>query len=140
MSASRYDQPASTAAAALVSDLFALGGIGYVALGSSNEVLMRLAPGLETTTTDETNFYEEFLVNPTLLQLAGRRGGLDCGGLAYIAVGYCDFTQLIMPMRDGHVSVGVRRDAPVRELAGRIQAVLVEHGREVATPASTLLA
>lgn len=140
MSRTDCKQIATPNAEALVADLFALGGVGYVALGCGSDVLMHHAPGVQTTTTDETNFYEELLVNPTLLKLAHQRAGLDCGGLSYVAVGYGDFTQLILLMRDGHVSLGVSRGAPVRELAGRVHEVLGRHQRKFENPQSQLLA
>lgn len=139
MSRTDYSQVAAPSADSLIADLFALGDIGYVALGCGPDVLMRHAPGLQTTTTAETNFYEELLVNPTLLKLANQRAGLDCGGLSYIAVGYGDFTQLILPMRDGHVSLGVSRRAPVRELAERVHEVLDQHERKMGNHESWLL-
>jgi hypothetical protein len=127
-----YTTPISEKAQSLVDDLFALRRIGYVALSSGTDILMRPAPGLTGDTTEETNFYEELLVNPTLLKLASHRGGLDCGGLKYIAVGYGDFTQLIMLTRDGHVSIGLSRNASAREVAGKVQEVLERHGLGVA--------
>lgn len=125
-----YTTPISEKAQCLVDDLFALGRIGYVALSSGTDVLMRPRPEATGTTTAETNFYEELLVNPTLLKLATHRGRLDCGGLRFIAIGYGDFTQLIIPTRDGHVSIGLSRNAPTREVAGKVQEVLERHGVE----------
>lgn len=139
MAKTDYETPATPEAQKLIADLFALGSVGYVALGRGQEVLLRAQPGLETTTSAETNFYEELLVNPTLLTLASQRGGLDCGGLAYIALGYGGFIQMIMRMRDGHVSLGVSSRANVGELAKRMQAVLERHGVAYAPPASSLL-
>lgn len=139
MARTTYEQRGTDAAEALIAALLDLGGIGYVALGNGQQVLMRPAPGLESDTTPESNFYEELLVNPTLLKLASQRAGLDCGGLRYLAVGYGDFVELIMPMRDGHVSLGVSRKAPVADLAARITAVLERHGRRSAPPAPWLL-
>lgn len=139
MARTGYNHHGADAAEALIAALFDLGGIGYVALGNGQEVLMRPAPGLESDTTPESNFYEELLVNPTLLKLASQRGALDCGGLRYIAIGYGDFVQLIMPMQDGHVSLGVSRKAPVAELAARVGAVLEQHGRRWAPPPPWLL-
>lgn len=135
-----YATPATPAAEALVADLFALGGVGYVALGSDQEVLMRHTPGLETDTTSTSNFFEELLVNPTLLRLAGQRARLDCGDLSYVAVGYGDFTQLILPMENGHVSLGVARTAPVREMAQQVADVLERHGRGLGPAQASLLA
>jgi len=140
MTYSAFNSAAQPAAEALIADLFALGGIGYVALGAGPEVLMRAAPGLETTTTERSNFFEELLVNPTLLTLAGQRGRLDCGGLHHIAVGYGDFTEVILSMKDGHVSLGVARKADAREVAKQAHAVLERHGRAVGSHEARLLA
>lgn len=128
MKLTTYENQADAWAEALIADLFELGGVGYVALGCGPEVLMRLHPKLQTDTTAESNFYEELLVNPTLLLLAGQRGALDCGGLDYMAIGYGEFTQLILSTVDGHVSLGVDRDAPTRELAKKVRQVLLDHG------------
>lgn len=95
---------------------------------------------MASRTTAETNFYEELLVNPTLLKLASQRADLDCGGLNYIAVGYGDFVQLIMPTKDGHISMGISRKARAGELAARVKAVLQHRGQAWAPAASQLLA
>ncbi len=131
MTTSSYTETATCDADRLVQDFFDLGIVGYVALGCGQEVLMRLAPQVEgmTQTTPESNFFEELLVNPTLLKLASQRGQLDCGGTSYIAIGYGDFTQFIAPMKSGHVSLGVARDANVRELADKVQQILERHQR-----------
>jgi hypothetical protein len=127
MARTTYEQCGSEAAERLIAALFDLGGIGYVALCAGQEVLLRAAPGLVSTTTDETNFYEELLVNPTLLKLAAQRANLDCEGLRYIAIGYGKFVQLIMLIRDGHVSLGVSRKVNAGDLAARVQSLLQTH-------------
>lgn len=114
---------------ALIADLFALGGIGYVALDDGQRVLMREAPGLQTETTAQSNFFEELIVNPTLLALAHQRGALDCGGVDHIAIGYGGFTQLIFRKQSGHVSLGVARHAEARKIAARAKQVLAKHGQ-----------
>lgn len=124
-----YDQPADTRTEALIADLFALGRIGYVALGAGQEVLMRLAPGFETPISCESNFYEELIVNPTLLELTRQRGELNCGGLRYVAVGYGGFVQFVAPMRGGHVSLGVSESRDCRQLAIDVARVLQRHRR-----------
>ncbi len=129
MAKTDYETQASAEAERLIADLFDLGRIGYVALGCGQEVIMRLAPGVESDTTPQSNFYEELLVNPALLKLASQRGELDCGGLYYIAVGYGHFVQLILPMKGGHVSLGISRSAPAGEIATKVQSVLEAHGR-----------
>lgn len=140
MAKTTYEQRASDKALRLVSAIFDLGGIGYVALCSGQEVLLRKAPGLVSTTTAESNFYEELLVNPTLLKLASQRAELDCEGLKYIAIGYGGFVQLIMLTSDGHISMGISRKANAAELAARVQSVLQEHGQVVTPPTPWLLA
>jgi hypothetical protein len=134
-----YSTPLSPAAEALTHDIFALGKVGYVALGSVGEVAMRFAEGVATDTTAESNFYEELLVNPTLLRLAGQRGQLDCGGMTYIAIGYGGFIQLIMRMRDGHVSIGLGPNAHVADMARKAAALLEEHGLAHRDPQPWLL-
>ena len=134
-----YNQPATDGVERLISEIFALGGVGYVALCSGQEVLLRAAPGLSSTTTEESNFYEELLVNPTLLTLASQRANLDCGGLRYIAIGYGGFVQLIMLIKDGHVSLGVSRKANLDEVAERLQSLLDLHGRAWEPPVPSLL-
>lgn len=153
MAQTDYDTPATPAAERLVKDLFALGGVGYVALGAEQEVLLRRLPPAALgasaesdfyddliASTSDSNFYEELLVNPTLLKLAGQRGGLDCGGVRYIAIGYGGFVQLILPMKDGHISLGIAETSETPSLAERAQAVLSRHGRASRRPKPSLLA
>jgi len=140
MARTTYTELASPEAERLVDAFFALGHVGYVALGRGQEVLMRSHPDIVTETTPESNFYEELLVNPTLLTLAGQRGGLDCGGLGYIAVGYGGFIEMIMRMKNGHVSLGVSPKTQVGEFAKRMQAVLEQHGATYLPAAPSLLA
>ena len=128
MARTGYSHPATPEAEQIIADFFALGGVGYVALGRGQEVLMRQHPDVVTATSPESNFYEELLVNPTLLTLAGQRGDLDCGGLGYIAIGYGGFIEMIMRMRDGHVSLGVSPRTDVGEFAKKMLAVLERHG------------
>lgn len=115
----------------MIDEIFALGRVGYVAFNSGMDIIMRHQAEAVGNTTSETNFYEELLVNPTLLKLAAHRGHLDCGGLKYIAVGYGDFTQLILRTRDGSVSVGLSRNAPAREVAVKIQNILEKHSLDL---------
>ena len=127
MGKTSYEQVGSLKAQSLIDDIFAIGGIGYVALSSGQEVLLRLAPGIVSKTSAETNLYEELLVNPTLLKLASQRGELDCGGLNYIAIGYGDFVQLIMLMQEGHISMGISLRANVANMAKKVKLLLEKH-------------
>ena len=136
MARTDYQQPATGDAEQLIQALFDIGGVGYVALGSGQEVLMRSAPGITGETKAQSNFYEELLVNPTLLKLASQRAGLDCGGLNYIAIGYGHFIQLIMQMKDGHVS----RKTATGEFAAKVRDVLERLERLPRAAESSLLA
>jgi hypothetical protein len=138
MAQARYSREAAPEIECLVADLFALGGVGYVAIGRGQDVLMRRHPKLVTGTTEESNFYEELILNPSLLKLAGQRGDLDCGGLRFIAIGYGEFIEMIMRMKDGHISLGVSSKTQVDEFAAKMQGVLEDHGLEHRGPEISL--
>ncbi len=133
---------ASQQAETLIADFFGLGNVGYVALASGQDVFMRLAPAAKdlTQTTPESNFFEELLVNPTLLALASQRGELDCGGLNYIAIGYQGFIQFIAKIKDGHVSLGVASDTSVADLSDKVTKILTNRGCLPSMPERWLLA
>jgi hypothetical protein len=111
---------------AVADRIFALGPeIRYVALGSGQDVRLRERSGLVGASSTESDRYEELLVNPTLLTLAGQRGDIDCGGLRYLIVAYGNFWQLVLPTGPrSHLSVGVERDADPVAVAGRVLAII----------------
>jgi hypothetical protein len=80
--------------------------IVYVALfpGDGSPVF-RQRQGVDTGATAESDQYEELIVNPALVELARRRGEIDCGGLRYLVVRYGNFFQLVVPLGRGHLSV-----------------------------------
>ena len=99
--------------------LFALGDhISYVAFGAGQDIHTAQRNALEQASDESSDFYEELLVNPTLLSIARQRGELDCGGLRHLIVAYGNFTQVILPAAEGHVSLALERDADA-ELAIR---------------------
>jgi hypothetical protein len=68
---------------AVADQIFAIGPqIRSVAFGSGQHVVLRERPVLADASSSESDRYEELLVNPTLLTLAGQHGDIDCGGLA----------------------------------------------------------
>ena len=77
----------------------------------------------------DSDLYEEFLVNPTLLTLATRRGNIDCGGLRYLIVGYGHFHQLVIPSPAGHLSVAFELSANPADYLQAIVAVMAHHGQ-----------
>ena len=106
--------------------IFALGPhVRYVAFGSGQEVETRQREDVRDASASESDFFEELLVNPTLLALARQRGELDCGGLRHLIVAYGNFNQVVVPAAWGHVSVCVERDADAEDVARQV-ALLIE--------------
>ncbi len=79
--------------------------IRYVAIYVNGELSSRQKSEIEDSTVSETDKYEELLVNPTLLTLAGQRGNIDCGGLNYLIIRYGNFYQLVKKIKGGHISI-----------------------------------
>ncbi|MBI5836081.1 MAG: hypothetical protein HZB25_02440 [Candidatus Eisenbacteria bacterium] len=109
--------------------VFALSpGIRYVAIYHHGRLTSAARPGLANASAAESDKYEELLVNPTLLKLAGQRGDIDCGGLEFLVVRYGSFFELVWPLPAGHISVGIEPGADplgvvpaVREVANDLQ-------------------
>jgi hypothetical protein len=114
--------------AALREAIFRIGPhIRYVASGEGQRVETAQRDGIAAASDAGSDFFEELLVNPTLLALARQRGDLDCGGLRHVIVGYGNFNQVVLPTPAGHVSVCVERDADAEAVARRV-AELLEQG------------
>lgn len=87
-------------------------------------VEMEQSPSHPTYNPHETDRMEELIVNPTVLELAARRGNIDMDGIRYVIIRYGTQYQLLMPYREGHLSIGVElADDPV-EIAGKVAAAL----------------
>ena len=99
--------------------------VRYVAVSvdGTEPVLWERDPGPDSSSS-ESDRYEELLVNPTLLTLAGRRGDIDCGGLDYLLVRYGNFFQLVVPTSTGHVSVCLSPEADVGHLTRQVLAAI----------------
>jgi hypothetical protein len=100
--------------------------VRYVAVAHGQKVAMRQRSDVNTPSGADSDRFEELLVNPTLLTLARQRGEIDCGGLRFVIVGYGNFHQLVMPFRDGHVSIAVELGADPLAWAERIAEILQE--------------
>src|SRR5215510_11181074 len=85
--------------------------IRYVAFGQGQHIETAQRDGIADASDASSDFFEELLVNPTLLALARQRGDLDCGGLRHLIVAYGNFNQVVVPTASGHVSVCVELDA-----------------------------
>jgi hypothetical protein len=75
-----------------------------------------------------SDFFEELLVNPTLLTIARQRGNLDCGGLRHVIVGYGNFNQVILETHEGHLSVCVELDRDPVRVAAQVADMLERRG------------
>jgi hypothetical protein len=107
--------------------IFALGRhIRYVAVGEGQRILATEREGLYGASAQGSDFYEELIVNPTLLTLTRQRGDLDCGGLRHVVVAYGNFSQVVMPLPEGsgHVSVSVELSADANEVAAKVAELL----------------
>jgi hypothetical protein len=110
--------------------IFELGPhVRYVAFGSGQDVELRQREGLANASDAGSDFFEELLVNPTLLTLARQRGELDCGGLRCIIIGYGNFDEVVVPTANGHVSVGIELGADPVAVARRVGVLVADRGR-----------
>ena len=98
--------------------------VRYVAVYRDGHLAMQSRGGTSGASGEETDKYEELLVNPTLLKLASQRGNIDCGGLNYLIVRYGNFFQFVLPLPWGHVSVCFEPSADPVSLAEQVISVL----------------
>lgn len=103
--------------------------VRYVALRSPGRLVLTSRVGDPTSGGDRSDRYEELLVNPTLLAIAGARGAIDCGGLRYLVVGYPAFFALVLPMDGGHATVSLPRGADPVALAPAFESALADVSR-----------
>jgi hypothetical protein len=112
---------------ALRDAIFRLGPhIRYVAFGDGQHVETAQRDGIAEASDAGSDFFEELLVNPTLLTLARQRGDLDCGGVRHVIVCYGNFNQVVIPMRSGHASVCVELDADADGVALQVAELLAQ--------------
>lgn len=97
--------------------------IRYVAIYLNGELSLAQRSDLSNASESESDKYEELLVNPTILKLAGQRGDIDCGGMDHVIIAYGNFFQLVIPVIDGHVSVAFEKDCNPEDFAERIRAL-----------------
>jgi hypothetical protein len=95
--------------------------IRYVAIYSDDKLISSERPGIENTSSSESDKYEELIVNPTLLKLVTQRGNIDCGGAQYVVIRYGFFYELVMPITNGHLSVGIELTSDVMKIVSEIQ-------------------
>jgi len=95
--------------------------IRYVAIYTDDELITSERPGIENTSSSESDKYEELIVNPTLLKLVTQRGNIDCGGATYVIIRYGSFYEFVMPLKNGHLSVGIELNSDLVSTVAAIQ-------------------
>jgi hypothetical protein len=95
--------------------------IRYVAIYMNDTLISSERPGIENTSSSESDKYEELIVNPTLLKLVTQRGNIDCGGAEFLIIKYGAFYEFVMPLNNGHISVGIEPLADVISLVTEIR-------------------
>lgn len=99
--------------------------IRYVAVNQKGKIVeMEQSPSHPSYNSCETDRIEELIVNPVVLELAARRGNLDMEGIRYVVIRYGTQYQLLMPYREGHLSVGVEKHDDPLEIARKITVAL----------------
>lgn len=111
----------------LIREAFEISGhIRYVAVYDHEGLSMKQRDHISNVSSNESDKYEELLVNPVLIKLASQRGNIDCGGLEYFIIRYGNFFVLLFPCRNGHVNFGIEPDQnpylivePLNKLLGK---------------------
>ncbi len=98
--------------------------IRYVAIYRNGQLDSKSKAHTQNASSGQSDFYEELLVNPTLLKLATQRGEIDCGGLDYLLVGYGHFFQFVLPQEWGHVSVCIEKGADPIAIGQKVAALV----------------
>ncbi|MGY1701551.1 MULTISPECIES: hypothetical protein [unclassified Geodermatophilus] len=88
-----------------------------MALGRGQSVTTTQRAGLTHTSSSESDRYEELLVHPAVVLLLRQRGEIDCGGLDHVVVRYGRFSQIVVSIEDGHLSVAVELHADPLQVA-----------------------
>ncbi len=100
--------------------------IRYAATNINEILLMKAKDDAENQSSEETDKYEELLVNPTILKLLEARGKMNCGGLDYVLIKYGSFFQFVQTVGNGHVSVCISQKNNVSETVDLIRTFLAK--------------
>ncbi len=101
--------------------------IRYVSIYSAGQLFIRQRPDILHASASDSDRYEELLVNPTLLTLTRQRGEIDCGGLMYMIIRYGFFFQLVIPLKEGHISIAFEPEAEPMNYVGQVTHLLHDH-------------
>jgi hypothetical protein len=99
-------------------------GIRYAAIYYNGSVTSSSRRQLENASSNESDKYEELIVNPTLLTLVSQRGNIDCGGAGFVLIRYGNFFEFIKSIRGGHISVGMELTQEPIQLIPQIEEVV----------------
>lgn len=109
----------------MINEIFSISeDIRYVAIYRDGQLKSESKSNAQGKSSSESDRYEELLVNPTLLKLAGQRGNIDCGGLDYLLIRYGNFFQFVLSMSWGHVSVCIEKRADPIAIGLEIRSLL----------------
>ncbi len=92
--------------------------IRYVAVNQAGNIIeMEQSPQHPSYNPHETDRLEELIVNPIVIDITRRRGNLDMKGMRYVVIRYGTQYQLIMPYKDGHLSIGIELEDDAHQIA-----------------------
>ena len=119
-------------AAPLARTLFAADPkIRYVAVNRRGRITeMEQRAEWSSLNPSETDRLEELVVNPVILEAAARRGNIDLDGVRAVIIRYGLLDQIVLPVADGHVSVGVQQGGDVVGIAERVADILAGVGED----------
>jgi hypothetical protein len=98
--------------------------VRYVAVYLDGNLTLKPRAEMQPLGSDESDRYEEIIVNPTLLKLVTQRGNIDCGGCKYVIVHYGNFFAFIYPLLNGHVTVSFELTTKLEQEVNMISAVI----------------
>ncbi len=81
---------------------------------------MEQSPQHPTYNPHETDRIEELIVNPIVLEITRRRGNLDMNGIRYVVIRYGTQYQLLIPYKEGHLSIGIELEDDPLEIAAAV--------------------
>jgi hypothetical protein len=109
----------------LAAEIFALGPfVRCVAMGRGQDVHTLERAGVSDASGLSLHRFEELFVNPALMTVSRQRGELDCGGHRYLVVAYGRFSQLIVPIETGYISISLEAIADVEHVAVAVISLL----------------
>jgi hypothetical protein len=108
--------------------------VRYVAAYLDDELQLRSRADVQLLGDNESDRYEELIVNPTLLKLLTQRGNIDCGGLHHVVVRYGTFFAYIQPLHNGHVTVSFELDTRLDDEIPNLISVITRTASAQARP------